>query len=144
MYVSYYLVWKSIVHYTIIECSIRAACHHNMSNRNHVVYYEYFLVKLKVNLAIRMQENVFQRKSKIKNFSDPPDPPSGEPPHLLTALVVSVFLFCLVPLTVVIVVNSLICYCIPEVVIIFLGELAGAKFFINPIIYSMIVRQKKY
>ena len=68
MYVFYYFLWESIIHYTKMECSIRAPCHHTMSNRNYVAYYEYLMVKRQVNVAPRMQENVFQR---VKNKKFP-------------------------------------------------------------------------
>ena len=58
------------------------------------------------------------------------------------AIVVGVFLFCLVPYTTVILINSLVCDCVPDVFIILLGDLAGANSIMNPIIYSM--RQKEY
>ncbi|XP_028409344.1 octopamine receptor 1-like [Dendronephthya gigantea] len=58
------------------------------------------------------------------------------------AIVLGVFLFCLAPYTSVLLVQSLVCNCVPTVVIILFGDLAGVNSIMNPIIYSM--RQKEY
>ncbi|XP_028409315.1 probable G-protein coupled receptor No9 [Dendronephthya gigantea] len=58
------------------------------------------------------------------------------------AIVVGVFLLCLVPFMSVILIGSLVCDCVPAIVTVLLGDLAGANSIMNPIIYSM--RQKEY
>ncbi|XP_028409313.1 octopamine receptor Oamb-like [Dendronephthya gigantea] len=128
------LVLTSAIIYVVIPVSL-------------IFYYNCKIFQLASGHAQRMHTNRVACIHDIPSSS----PLEMRPWHKITremkavktfVIVVGVFLFCLVPFTTVILINSLVSNCVPEVVIILLGDLAGTNAIVNPIIYSM--RQKEY